>query len=269
MKKSNLRKLISDILVENFKVRGYIKPAKSFHSLSELHSMAMYILNLQRAGYDARDRKSGLLLNILYEYMPHIELDVERYGDRFDMTNVYNFLEDFANHRAWSFEDQFGHYFPDIDALKFSYFYSRGDMEPYVLLDENWTKQFYGSTTNIKTVKHYTTMDGLRNIKASIDSGKPFDISCFTSMQKEYFDSNANVLVTLKGNVRAGFRSDVKSFAVDNGRRACNLFRLGYPGDQTNICEELDTCDENNSTSIWNEYIATPIEILNFEVIER
>lgn len=268
MKDNILRRIISNLLIESFKVRGYIKPAESFHSLADLHAMATYILNLQRAGYDARDKDSGLLLSILYEYMPHIEIDVERYGDRFDITNVYNFLEDFSNHRIWSFEDQFGQYFPDIDSLRFSYFYSRGDMEPYVLLDENWTKQFYGSTKNLKTVKHYTTADGLRNIEASLKTGETFDISCFTSMQKDYFDKNSNILVTLRGNVRAGFRSDVKSFAVDNGRRACNLFRLGYPGEQTNICESLDDCDENNSTSIWNEYIATPVKIIKVEVIK-
>lgn len=269
MKKKYLRKIISDILIENFKVRGYIKPAGSFHSLADLHLMANYILNLQKAGYDARDRNSGLLLSVLYEYMPHIEDDVQRYTTRFDITNVYNFMEDFANHRIWSFDDQFGHYFPDIGTLKFSYFYSRGDMEPYVLLDENYTKQFYGTTDNLKTVKHYTTRKGLQNIQDSIKNGSAFDISCFTSIQKDYFDKKSDILITLKGNVRAGFRSDVKSFAVDNGRRACNLFRLGYPGEEKNICEDLSGCDEDNSTSIWNEYIATPVEILKIEVIKK
>ncbi len=268
MKNYVLRKIISNLIVENFKVRGYIKPAESFHSLGELQAMANYVLNLQRAGYDARDKNSGLLLNLLYEYMPHIEDDIERYGARFDITNVYNFLEDFANHRVWSFEDQFGQYFPDIGSLRFSYFYSRGDMEPYVLLDENYTKQLYGSTDNVYTVKHYTTEAGLQNIESSIQTGKPFDISCFTAMKKEYFDKKSNILLTLKGNVRAGFRSDVKSFAVDNGRRACNLFRLGYPGEETNICENLDGC-EDNATSIWNEYIATPLEIIKVEVLNR
>ena len=75
--------------------------------------------------------------------------------------------------------------------------------------------------------------------------------------------------MTLKGNVRAGFRSDVKSFAVDNGRRACNLFRLGYPGEETNICKDLSGCDGDNATSIWNEYIATPVEILKIEVLKK
>ena len=269
MKNLHLRKLISDILIEGFKVRGYLKPAASFHSLTDLHIMANYILNLQSAGYDARDKNSGLLLNVLYEYMPHVEDDTERYKSRFDITNVYNFLEDFANHRIWSFEDQFGHYFPDINQLKFSYFYSRGDMEPYVLLDDNYTKQFYGRTDNLKTVKHFTTRDGLKNIQNSIAAGNAFDISCFTSIQKDYFDKKSNILVTLKGNVRAGFRSDVKSFAVDNGRRACNLFRLGYPGEDTNICKDLSGCDGDNSTSIWNEYIATPVEILKIEVLKK
>jgi hypothetical protein len=269
MKKKYLRKLIADLLVESFKVRGYIKPANSFHSLPDLYMMANYILNLQKAGYDARDKNSGLLLSVLYEYMPHIEDDVKRYASRFDVASVYNFLEDFANHRIWSFEDQFSQYFPDIASLKFSYFYSRGDMEPYVLLDENYTKQIYGSVRNIKTVKHYTTSTGLKNIQESIKTGNSFDISCFTSIQKDYFDQDSNIIITLEGNIRAGFRSDVKSFAVDNGRRACNLFRLGYPGKETNICEDLSTCDEGNSTSIWNEYIATPVKILKVEEVKK
>ena len=256
------------MLAESFKVRGYVKPSNSFHTLADLQAMANYILNLQRAGYDARDKSSGLLLNLLYEYMPHIEDDVGRYSPRFDVSSVYNFIEDFANHRVWSFEDQFGQYFPDIGSLRFSYFYSRGDMEPYVLLDENYTKQLYGSTSNVYTVQHYTTASGLKNIEKAIQSGNPFDISCFTAMEKEYFDKNSNVLLTIKGNVRAGFRSDVKSFAVDNGRRACNLFRLGYPGEETNICKDLEGCDDA-ATSIWNEYIATPLEIIKVEVADK
>ena len=86
--------------------------------------------------------------------------------------------------------------------------------------------------------------------------------------QREYFDPESYLIVKLLGNVRAGFRSDVKSLAVDNGRRACNLLRLEYPGrDVNNICYELDTCDGNVRTSLWNEYIATPIQIIS--VVER
>jgi hypothetical protein len=74
--------------------------------------------------------------------------------------------------------------------------------------------------------------------------------------------------VTLEGNIRAGFRSDIKSMAIDNGRRACNMYRLEYPGrDLNNICYELETCDGDVRTSLWNEYIATPIRILEVEAV--
>ena len=263
-----IRSFVAGILRENYRVRGYIKPADSFHTLETLQFFASQLLDLQTAGIDPRDRlNQPELISLIEQYMPHLFIDAERYERRFDMSNLMVFIEDFANHRIWSFEDQFGQYFPEIESLRFSYFYTRGDMEPYVLLDENYTKQFYGDLDNVKKLKHFTTQEGLDNIARIVD-GVQFDISCFTTAQKRFFDSNSNLLVTLEGNVRAGFRSDVKSFAVSNGRRACNLFRLGYPGKENNICEELDSCDENNKTSLWNEYIATPIRILAVEEVK-
>jgi len=262
-----VRSLVKSILQENYRVRGYIKPVESFHTLEDLEFFALQLLDLQKRGIDVRDRlMQPELIGLINRYMSHLFIDAERYERRFDMSNLMVFIEDFANHRVWSFEDQFGSYFPDIDSLKFSYFYTRGDMEPYVLLDEAYTKQFYGDLDNVKKLKHFTSEEGLQNIANAITSGTQFDISCFTTAQKRFFDANSNLIVTLEGNVRAGFRSDVKSFAVSSGRRACNLFRLGYPGDKTNICKELDSCDENNETSIWNEYIATPVRILSVEV---
>ena len=59
--------------------------------------------------------------------------------------------------------------------------------------------------------------------------------------------------------------------AVDSGRRACNLYRLEYPGkDVNNICDELESCDGDVRTSLWNEYIATPVEILDvYEMVSE
>ncbi len=266
----SFRSMVRNILSEDYRVRGYIKPAESFHTLEGLEFFASQLLDLQKAGIDPRDRlMQPELMNLIEKYMAHLFIDAERYERRFDMSNLLVFIEDFANHRIWSFDDQFGQYFPDIDSLRFSYFYTRGDMEPYVLLDENYTKQFYGTTQNIKKLKHFTSSEGLSNLANAIAADVKFDISCFTIAQKEFFDPKSNFLVTLEGNVRAGFRSDVKSFAVSNGRRACNLFRLGYPGEETNICRELDSCDENNKTSLWNEYIATPVRILNVEQVDE
>ena len=85
-------------------------------------------------------------------------------------------------------------------------------------------------------------------------------------MERPFFREESNVLVKFIGNVRAGFRSDIKSYAVDNGRRSCNMYRLEYPGENvSNICYELDTCDGKIETSLWNEYVATPIEIISVE----
>ena len=52
--------------------------------------------------------------------------------------------------------------------------------------------------------------------------------------------------------------------ALDNGRRACNMYRLDYPGrDINNICYDIDDCFSGEvKTDLWNELIVTPIEIL-------
>ena len=68
--------------------------------------------------------------------------------------------------------------------------------------------------------------------------------------------------------MRAAFRSDVKSYAIDTGRRAVNMYRLEYPDEETNLCLDLETlCAEDHKTALWNEVIATPIEVL--EVLEK
>ena len=75
-------------------------------------------------------------------------------------------------------------------------------------------------------------------------------------------------MVEFIGNVRAGFRSDIKSIVLDTGRRALNLHRVDYPGkDLNNICYELETCDGSVRTSLWNEYIATPKMILSIKKV--
>ena len=177
--------------------------------------------------------------------------------------NVLDFIEDFVNHRLWAFDQQFGDYFSDIRRLKFSFFYSRGDMEPYVMLDDEYTTQLYGSTYNPKLLYHYTTKSGAKRLYEAIQDGIEYDISSFTVMDRPFFREESNILVKFAGNVRAGFRSDIKSMALDSGRRACNMHRLEYPGHEVNnICYELDSCDGTVATSLWNEYIATPIEII-------
>jgi hypothetical protein len=262
---SLLRECIRELLIEKTKVLGYIKPSASFHTLHQWEMVVNEVLELQKQGVDTR---GGLKLNerlvqIVDEYFGfQYHTEVERY-DLLTPKNVLDFVEDFSNHRYWGFEREFGGYFSDISKLKFAYFYSRGDLEPYVLLDEEFTTQVYGGLDNQKRLNHYTTEAGVKRIQAGIDSGRPFDISCFTIAERDFFRPESNLIVELIGNVRGGFRSDIKSVAVDTGRRACNMYRLEYPGrDQDNICRELDSCDGEVRTSLWNEYIATPEKIL-------
>jgi len=245
-----------------------MKPAGSFHTLVEWDIVVARLLELQQEGIDTRGgiTQDQRLLDILDEFFSYQLNDEVSRWDLLTEKNVLDFIEDFVNHRFWSFEKEYSHYFPDINKLKFAYFYSRGDMEPYVMLDDEYTIQMYESVYNPKVLYHYTTPSGLERLNNSILSGKEFDISSFTVMERPFFRKESIILVELVGNVRAGFRSDIKSMALDNGRRACNMYRLEYPGkDVNNICYNLDDCDHPTKTSLWNEYIATPVEILSLK----
>jgi len=260
-----------------YKVLGYIKDASSFRTIEEWESFAETILSFQKMGYDtrggnfrcARMLECGLeefkafeqTVMSVFGYLLH---DVSRF-DNVTMRNFFNFIEDFVNYRVWSLRKEFEDYFTDITTLKFAFFYTRDDIEPYVLLDDEFTLQTYGSLHNPKELFHYTTENGLKNITSALESGSTFDISCFTVADRDFFRKESNILVRLIGNVRAGFKSDIKSFAVDNGRRACNMYRLGYPDGGSNLCYELESCDAENLTSLWNEYIATPLEMISVE----
>ena len=275
-----IRDIVREVLQERTEVRGYFKPESSFFTLQEWESFVLRMLDLQKEGFDSRggeisckhpvecnSQKIHEVKSLIEKYFSfQLDVEVPRY-DLLTKKNVYDFVEDFVNHRFWSFERDFGGYFPDASELRFAYFYSRGDLEPYVLLDDSFTTQLYGSTNNPKELFHFTTAAGVERIQKSIQTGTGFDISCFTTAERPFFRKESNVIVKLVGNVRAGFRSDIKSFAVSNGRRCCNLLRLEYPGrDKNNICYELDSCDGEVRTSLWNEYIATPMKILTIEI---
>ena len=262
---------------EQTKVLGYIKPISAFKTISEWEQVANTILSFQRLGMDTRggnfrcvDMLSCSLdqmeafRGVVMENFGYLLHDIDRF-ERVIMKNLFNFIEDFVNYRVWNMRGEFSVMLPNVDSLRFSFLYTRDDIEPYVLLDDEFTLQIYGSLDNVKQVMHYTTPAGVQRISEAISRGDAFDISCFTVMDRPFFRSESNVLLTMLANVRAGFRSDVKSFAVEGGRRACNMYRLGYPGSKSNLCTELATCDSDNLTSLWNEYIATPLEILTIE----
>jgi len=269
-----LRAKIARLLKEEkFKVLGYLKPDDSFHTLPEWEAIVNEILDIQASGFDTRGGQVGesdrllQLINDNFGFQLHTE--TERY-DLLTRKNVLDFIEDFSNHRFWGLEREFGGYFPDISKLRFAYFYSRGDLEPYVLLDEEYTTQLYGSLDNVRELNHYTSPNGLMRLQEAIQTGQTFDISTFTVANRPFFRKESTLLITITGNVKAGFRSDIKSVATSSGRRACNMYRLEYPGkDTSNICYELETCSGNVRTSLWNEYIAEPIEILGVQDISN
>ena len=255
--------------VKKLYVHGYIKPEQAFRTLSEWEVFVNKILKFQKDGHYVSHGHGQIVgPNELQElidefYGFQLSVDVERY-DLLTTKNVWDHIEDFVNHRYWSLEKQFGQFFDDISELRFAYFYSRGDLEPYVLVDDTFTEQIYGSINNPKVLYHYTHQEGVERIQRAIDSGDPFDISAYTVAERDFFRAKSNMIMEFEGNVRAGFRSDVKSYSVSNGRKCVNLHRLGYPGEKDNLCRDLENdCNGELKTSLWNEFIVTPIKILD------
>lgn len=256
--------------IKKIYVHGYIKPENAFHTLSEWEEFVNKILAFQKNGHYVSHSHGKLvgpqeLVDLVEEFYGfQLSVDVERY-DLLTSKNVLDHIEDFANHRYWSLEKQFGQFFEDMSELRFAYFYSRGDLEPYVLIDDAFTMQVYGSVDNPKILYHYTHQEGIDRIQRAIDSGDPFDISAYTVAERPFFRSKSNKIMEFRGNVRAGFRSDVKSYSVSNNRKCVNLHRLGYPGDdKDNLCTDLENdCNGELRTSLWNEFIVTPMEILD------
>jgi hypothetical protein len=115
---------------------------------------------------------------------------------------------------------------------------------------------------------HWTSVDGMRNLVDSLQSGYKYSISTFTTQAKEFFRPESNVLVKLNGNLVSAFQSDVKSFATDKGNRAANLFRFSYPDNENNLCKNWEECKENK-TSLWNEIIVKPISILDYKIVKK
>jgi hypothetical protein len=268
MSSERWKSFLTETTIEKIYIHGYVKPENSFHTLAEWKVFVNAILDYQKQGNYVSHADGKLKgpkeLNDLIEkfYGFQLNIDVSRY-DLLTSKNILDHIEDFANHRYWSLEQEFSQYFNNIDELKFAYFYSRGDLEPYVLIDEAFTEQVYGSAYNPKVLYHYTHKEGVERIQRAIDSGDPFDISAYTVAQREFFRSKSNLIMEFEGNVRAGFRSDVKSYSVSNGRKCVNLHRMGYPGDKDNLCTDLENdCNGELKTSLWNEFIVTPIKIL-------
>lgn len=254
-----------------YPVRGYQKPESTFHTIKEWEAIANAFLKLQKKGFDVRggmvDDNAQLvgLINRFFGYQLYVE--TELYSD-LTKKNVLDFIEDFINHRVWGIRDEFKDLITNIDNDKIAFFQSRGAIEPYILLDAQFTQDTYGNTDIEVVTMHWTSEEGIRNLIDSLQSGYKYSISTFTTQAKQFFRPESNILVKLKGNLVAAFQSDVKSFATDKGNRAANLFRFSYPDNENNLCTNWEECKENK-TSLWNEIIVKPISILDYKIVKK
>jgi hypothetical protein len=256
-----------------FDVRGYYHPTSAFHTILEWEAISNEFLELDKQGYDTRGGKidnNPKLVSLVNKYFSfQLYVETQRY-DQLTQVNVLNFIEDFTNHRVWSMRDEFRDRLPNglIDEVKVAFFYSRGDLEPFMLMDNSFTNKLYGTTDHIVTTLHWTSLQGAKNLADSIESGHEYAISTFTKQYKEFFRPESNILVKLKGKLVCAFKSDAKTIVTDSGMKAANMFRLGYPGESDNICSSTDACsDSDHSTYLWNEIIVVPVEILDVKKI--
>ena len=252
-------------------VRGYYHPYKSFATIAEWESIAKQFLALQKQGFDTRggmiDNSPELIQLVNQWFGFQLYVETQRFED-LTQKNVLDFIEDFINHRVWGLADEFAEYIVDIENDKFSFFYSRSAIEPYILLDKRFTQDTYGEKPVEVVTLHWTSEEGLKNLQDSIDNKAQFSISTFTTQAKSFFRPESNILVKVKGNLVAAFQSDVKSLVVDNGDRAANLFRFSYPDNENNLCRNWEKCKENK-TALWNEIIMKPTEILDYKKVEK
>ena len=254
-----------------YPVRGYYKPESSFYTISQWESIANEFLDLEKQGYDTRggviDDNANLvgLINKYFGYQLYVETDLYE-----DLTkkNVLDFIEDFVNHRVWGLKDEFGKYIVNINDDKIAFFYSRGALEPYILLDKQFTKETYGSTDIEVETLHWASKEGLKNIADGISQGYQFAISTFTTQAKEFFRPESNILVKLKGKLIAAFQSDAKTFVTDKGNRAANLFRFSYPDHENNLCRNWEQCKQDK-TFLWNEIVIKPTKILDYKKVQK
>ena len=254
-----------------YAVRGYFKPESSFHTITEWEAICKEFLALEKQGFDIRggtiDYNPQLiqLINKYFSYQLYIE--TEQFAD-LTRKKVLDFIEDFVNHRVWALKDEFKKYLINIDNDKIAFFYSRGAIEPYLLMDEQFTIDTYGTADEEVTALHWTSKAGLINIVDGIKNGWNFEISTFTTQAKEFFRPDANILVKVKGTLVAAFKSDAKTFATDKGHKAVNMFRLSYPDNENNLCKNVEDC-KDDKTSLWNEIVMKPKQVIMYKEIKK
>jgi hypothetical protein len=252
-------------------LQGHIHPESSFATISQWEDIASQFLALQAKGKDTRggviqdDPALAYLVNRWFAFQLNIE--TKRFAPAVDTKNVLDFIEDFVNHKVWGLRREFKTYLPNIDNVKIAYFYSRQDIEPFVLMDDEFVNSLYGSTQHKVTTMRFTTMDDLQTLNKAIDQGLSFDISTFTKNWRPFFKKTSNVVAKLEGDLVAAFKSDAKTIVTDKGNKAASMERLAYPGGD-NLCHDFKDC-EGEKTYLWNEIIVKPTKILGYKLLNQ
>ena len=254
-----------------YKVRGYFKPESSFHTISEWETICKKFLALQKNGFDTRGGTidySPQLIELINNYFSYqLFIETEQFPD-LTRKKVLDFIEDFVNHKVWSLKKDYKDYIINIDNDKIAFFYSRGAIEPYLLMDAQFTMDTYGTVDEEITALHWTSKEGLINLIDSVQNGYKFSVSAFTTQAKEFFRRESNILVKLSGTLVAAFKSDAKTFATDKGNKAVNMFRLSYPDNESNLCRNVEDC-RDNKTSLWNEIVIKPKQVIMYKEIKK
>ena len=254
-----------------YKVRGYFKPESSFHTIAEWETICNEFLALEQQGFDTRGGTidySPQLIDLINKYFSHqLYIETEQFAD-LTRKKVLDFIEDFVNHRVWSLREDYKDYIVNIDNDRIAFLNSRGAIEPYLLLDKQFTMDTYGTVDEEVTTLHWTSKEGLINLIDATKNGYKFSISTFTTQVKKFFVPEANFLVKVRGTLVAAFKSDAKTFATDRGNKAVNMFRLSYPGNESNLCRNVDDC-KDNKTSLWNEIVIKPKEVITYKEIKK
>lgn len=252
-------------------LQGHIHPESSFATISQWEDIASRFLALQAKGKDTRggviqdDPALAYLVNRWFSFQLNIE--TQRFTPGVTTKNVLDFIEDFVNHKVWGLRREFKSYLPNIDHVKIAYFYSRMDIEPFVLMDDEFVNSLYGSTTHKVQTMRFTTMQDLHQLDSLIKTGQAYDISTFTKNWKPFFKKTSNVVAKLEGDLVAAFKSDAKTIVTDKGNKAASMERLAYPGGD-NLCLDLKDC-EGDKTYLWNEIIIKPTKLLGFKKLNQ
>ena len=254
-----------------YKVRGYFKPESSFHTIAEWEAICNEFLALEQKGFDTRGGTidySPQLIDLINKYFSHqLYIETEQFAD-LTRKKVLDFIEDFVNHRVWSLRNDYKDYIVNIDNDRIAFLNSRGAIEPYLLLDKQFTMDTYGTIDEEVTTLHWTSKAGLINLIDATKNGYKFSISTFTTQAKDFFRPDANFLVKVRGTLVAAFKSDAKTFATDRGNKAVNMFRLSYPDNESNHCRNVEDC-KDNKTSLWNEIVIKPEEVITYKEIKK